>query len=82
MNCIILADKFDRGMKSRGCSSLIPVSNNKLLIQDQYSKLKKVFPESKIIYIYGHESKKIENFYKSNSLDIVLTKNEDRKSVV
>jgi choline kinase len=76
MNCIILADKFDRGMKSRGCCGLVPVSNTKVLIQDQYNKLKKVFPECKIIYIYGHESKKIEHFYKTSNLDIVLTKND------
>lgn len=77
MNCIIIADKFNKGMKSKGCNGLIPINKKSNLFQNQYRVIKKVFPSSKIIYIYGFESKKIRNYLTNNYDDVVSVHNKD-----
>lgn len=68
MNFIILGDKFQKRMKSKGCVGLIKI-NNKPLIEHQYSIIKESFPNAKIIYIHGFESKKFLSFiYKNNKI--------------
>lgn len=61
MNIIIIADKFQKRMKSKGCVGLIK-NNKTTLIQEQYSVLKKTFPQAKIIYVYGFDSKRFQAF--------------------
>lgn len=61
MNCIILGDKFQKRMKSKGCVGLIK-HNNKCAIQHQYRVLKTYFPDANIVYVYGFESKRFSSF--------------------
>lgn len=77
MNFVILGDKFQKRMKSRGCVGLIKI-NNKTIIQHQYKNIKSVFPEANIIYVYGFESKKFINFINKNpslQTDIITINN-------
>lgn len=62
MKCIILGDKFQKRMKSKGCVGLIRVNNNCNLIQHQYDILTKYFPDVQIVYVCGFEHKKLINF--------------------
>lgn len=66
MNIIILGDKFQKRMKSKGCVGLIKI-NNKNIIQYQYKILKQIFPSANIIYVYGFESKRFNTFIEKNS---------------
>lgn len=65
MNFIILGDKFQKRMKSKGCVGLIKLSS-KTILQHQHKVIKNKFPNSKIIYIYGFENKKFLNFLDKN----------------
>lgn len=79
MNFIILGDKFQKRMKSKGCIALIKL-NNKPLIYHQYSAIKKSFPECKIVYISGFESKRLSSFIDKNKdsyKDLVLINNKE-----
>lgn len=62
MNFIILADKYQKGMKSKGGLGLLKLNTRTNMIEHQYKQIKKVFPKAKIIYVYGFDSKKIETF--------------------
>jgi len=78
MNFIILADKFQKRMKSKGCVGLINI-NNKNIIQSQHKLIKKFFPLANIIYVYGFEGKKLLSFLKKNNNlanDIILLFNK------
>jgi len=66
MNCIILGDKFQKRMKSKGCVGLFDL-NNKSIIQHQYRNIKQNFPYANIIYVHGFESKKLCSFVEKNS---------------
>jgi CTP:phosphocholine cytidylyltransferase-like protein len=66
MNIIILGDKFQKRMKSRGCVGLFKIGNDYLIIK-QYKVLKKLYPDAKIIYVYGFEHKKFLNIIKQYS---------------
>jgi choline kinase len=70
MNCIILGDKFQKRMKSKGCVGLIKV-NNKSIIQNQYKIINQVFPEVNVVYVYGFEHKRFQSFLsnKTSGLD-------------
>jgi choline kinase len=80
MNCIILGDKFQKRMKSKGCVGLIK-NNNRCIIQNQHKILKQIFDtELKIIYVYGFESKRLNAFITKNeelSDDILLIYNKN-----
>jgi CTP:phosphocholine cytidylyltransferase-like protein len=67
MNFIILADKFQKRMKSKGCVSLLKVNNKTTLLQHQYSVIKHNFPNAKIRYVYGFDHKKLEVYLAKNS---------------
>lgn len=69
MNCIIIADKPSKGTKSKGWSGLTPLNSRQTLIQNQIKTLRKNFPKSKIIYIYGFDSKKVEDYFAETVLD-------------
>jgi CTP:phosphocholine cytidylyltransferase-like protein len=77
MNVIILGDKYQKGMKSKGCPGLIKIDSKTLLFDYQYKIIKKYFPQSQIIYIGGFESKKIENFINHNYSDVVYIYNSE-----
>lgn len=79
MNIIILGDKYQKRMKSRGCVGLIK-TNNKNILSSQYSVLKKNFPYANIIYVYGFDNKKFLSYIdKHNSLynEMILVYNEN-----
>lgn len=76
MNIIILGDKYQKGMKSKGCPALIKLSKNSNILQQQYKILKHRFPQSNIVYVGGFEFKKIQNFLSNNKLDIELIYND------
>lgn len=65
MNFIILADKYNKGSKSKGCSGLI-LKNNKTMIKQQTSAILSAFPQAKILYIYGYDQKRINNYISLN----------------
>lgn len=67
MNIIILADKYQKRMKSRGCVGLIKF-NNKNILHHQYHTLKAKFPNANIIYIYGFENKRLVSYISKNIL--------------
>lgn len=78
MNFIILADKYLKGMKSKGSLGLLPVNKKYNIIEFQYKNIKKHFPKAKIIYVYGFDHKKIELFFESkNYKDLVYVYNPD-----
>ena len=67
MNFIILADKYHKGMKSKGCLGLLSLNQRYNVFEFQYKNIRKSFPESKIIYVYGFDRKKMENFFGSSN---------------
>lgn len=74
MNIIIIGDKYQKGMKSKGCPALIKSKDYSSIIEHQYSILKNFFPNSKIVYIAGFEFKKIQFFledHKELAVDLV-----------
>jgi CTP:phosphocholine cytidylyltransferase-like protein len=78
MNIIILADKYQKRMKSKGCVGLIRC--NKLnLIETQMKYLKAKFKNANIVYVYGFDGKKLLSYLTKNSLisnDLSLIYNE------
>lgn len=81
MNIIILGDKFQKRMKSKGCVGLLE-NNKKTLLYNQYYTLKEKFPHANIIYVYGFDAKKFENYIlkyadQYENLQIVYNKNYD-----
>lgn len=65
MNVIIIGDKFQKGMKSKGCVGLINI-NRSTIIHHQYKIIKNTFPQANIIYVYGFEGKKLVSFIDKN----------------
>ena len=77
MNIIIVGDKYQKGMKSKGCAALIKSKNRHTIIEQQYNVCKNIFPDSKIIYVGGFEFKKIQLFLNENTnIDIELIYND------
>ncbi len=73
MNFIILADKYQKGMKSKGAVGLIKLNKKITLFEHQYEIIKSTFKKPKIIYIYGFDSKKVSNFFSSKKYNDVIT---------
>ncbi|NBU33437.1 hypothetical protein EBS40_02290 [bacterium] len=65
MTIIIIADSFNKGMKSQGCVGLLPFNKKTNLFQQQYNAIRSVYPKAKIVYIYGFEAKKFTYFIRS-----------------
>lgn len=79
MNFIILGDKFQKRMKSKGCVGLINI-NDKPIIYHQYRNIKKAFPKAKIIYVSGFEHKRFSSYIeknKENYVDIFIVSNKN-----
>lgn len=75
MNFIILGDKFQKGMKSKGCAGLIKIDGDQSIFEQQYKIIKKYFPQAHIVYVGGFESKKIENFINKNYVNVTFVNN-------
>lgn len=66
MNVIIIADKFQKRMKSKGCVGLIKDKKNKTFVEKQYAILNDTFNTKQIAYIYGFDNKRFESFFSKN----------------
>lgn len=77
MNFIILGDKYQKGMKSKGCVGLLRFNKKHNIFQHQYHHIKEHFPKAKIIYVHGFESKKFVSFLHKNGYDDVIAINND-----
>lgn len=77
MNFIILADKFQKGMKSKGAVGLLNINKRQTVIDHQYSLIKNKYPESKIIYVYGFDAKRVRSYSSKRKQDIEYIYNKD-----
>lgn len=66
MNIIILGDKYQKRMKSRGCVGLIKLQNKNML-HHQCKILINKFPLAKIIYVYGFDNKRLLSYLDKNN---------------
>lgn len=66
MNIIILGDKYQKRMKSKGCVGLIKINKKNFLTQ-QYDILKNRFPDCTIVYIYGFDGKRFLSYVDKNN---------------
>ena len=58
MNIIILGDKYEKGMKSKGCQALMPYSARVLMVEHQIKQLHKACSRiNNIVYVYGLDAK-------------------------
>lgn len=73
MNFIILADKYQKGMKSKGCVGLIKVSQKINAFEHQYRLIKNNFKKFKIIYVYGFDHKKMTNYIEERNYENIIT---------
>lgn len=80
MNCIILGDKYQKGMKSKGCSALIKSNKQSTIIENQYYILTSIFDKLNITYVCGFDSKRLKEFVdeKKFSLDLIYNKEYDQ----
>jgi len=62
MNIIILGDKFQKRMKSKGCVGLLKTSNHQTILQNQLGIINTVFDNPTIAYVYGFDNKKFLSF--------------------
>lgn len=69
MNIIILADRYKKGMKSKGCVGLLQYNKKENIFQKQYKEIKLHNSDHKIVYVIGFESKKFLNFLKKSTVD-------------
>jgi choline kinase len=65
MNIIILGDKYQKRMKSKGCVGLIKI-NKQNFLSHQYNVLRNRFPDSKIVYVYGFDNKRFASYVDKN----------------
>jgi choline kinase len=80
MNIIILGDKYQKRMKSKGCCGLIKYNNQPIVVH-QYKTINKYFPEAKIVYVCGFDSKRLVSYVKKHlpsNIDILYNKNYDK----
>lgn len=72
MNFIILADKYIKGMKSKGGTGLVKVNSRYNLFETQHKIITKNFKNSKIIYVYGFDGKKMAHFFDKKKYSNVI----------
>lgn len=77
MNFIILGDKYQKGMKSKGCVGLLKINNRTNIFDHQYRCIKNCFPDSSIIYVGGFEFKKLQSFISDKYKDVTCINNSD-----
>lgn len=80
MNIIILGDKFQKRMKTKGCEALIKI-NKKTILEHQYNNIKKYINYDKIVYITGFESEKLYSYLDEDKTykDLVVINNTEYK---
>jgi choline kinase len=66
MNCIILGDKYSKGMKSKGCPALINLTKSKNTLRKQYESLKSIDRDINIAYVYGFDEKNFVKHIQTN----------------
>jgi choline kinase len=80
MNIIILGDKFQKRMKSKGCVALFKIHSHTIL-DNQISSIRSSFTNNKIVYVYGFESKKFLSYFNKHiqpkDSNVVLIHNPD-----
>lgn len=76
MNCVILGDKYQKGMKSKGCAALIRANKQYNLLENQYFTLKSIFPDIKINYIYGFDNKKFLDYIDKSEIPLKIIYND------
>lgn len=74
MNFIILADRYKKGMKSKGPVGLIRLNKKYNVFERQYNVIRKHFPKSKIVYVYGFDAKKVETYFHNKKKKFYNTK--------
>lgn len=67
MNIIILADKFQKRMKSKGCVGLIKIDKRNI-IEHQIRYLIHAFKNPNIVYVHGFDSKRLLAYVSKSSL--------------
>jgi choline kinase len=78
MNCIIIADRPSKGIKSKGWNGLIKINKRETLIQNQIKVIRQNFPKSKIIYIYGFDYKKVEEYFHYSDVNNLVYVNNNQ----
>jgi CTP:phosphocholine cytidylyltransferase-like protein len=76
MNCIIIGDKYQKGMKSKGCSALMKNGRRGTLLNNQYEILNDSFDNINITYVYGFDARRLLDFVKDNNYYINMVYNE------
>jgi hypothetical protein len=77
MKFIILGDRYNKGMKSKGAIGLVKINRNKTILGHQYKSIKSVYPRAQIIYVYGFDNKKFLQYLESEYPDIIPIYNPD-----
>lgn len=77
MNCIIIGDKYQKGMKSKGCSALMKINKQSTIIDNQYDTLTNLFDDLNITYIYGFDAKRLVDFVEQKKYNIDMVYNQD-----
>lgn len=77
MNCIILGDKYQKGMKSKGCSALMKANKKTTILDNQYELLTSNFQDISITYVYGFDSKRLLEFIENGKYNMDMIYNKD-----
>lgn len=74
MNCIILGDRYSKGMKSKGCPALVKKdSKSPAILDTQFKVLTEKFKPDNIIYVYGFDSKRFLAYVSKNEHFKIVT---------
>lgn len=76
MNCIILGDKYQSGMKSKGCAALLKMTKKNTNIDQQCAALSSIYANPNILYVYGFDNKKFLEFINKSKLSLKAVYNE------
>lgn len=78
MNFIIIGDKPTRGAKTKGWIGAREINKKYTLACNQISSINKFAPSAKIIYVYGFDSKRTENYFaQKKKLNVIPIYNEN-----
>lgn len=76
MNCIILGDKYQKGMKSKGCPALIKSNKQSTIIENQYHILSSLFNKLNITYVCGFDAKRLTEFIQEKGYEFNMVYNK------
>lgn len=77
MNCIIIGDKYQKGMKSKGCSALMRMNKQSTILDNQYDTLTNLLDKPNITYVYGFDSKRLLDFVEEKHYNMDMVYNQD-----